>query len=271
MKEKREILVGILFFTLGMAVQAQDTDGGVWNHKKCAVSLTYDDGLNIDLDKVIPVLDSLNFKGTFYIPGNSPVLDKRMSEWRAAANNGHELGNHTLFHACEGGMAGREWVKPDYDLSKYSVQRIIDEVLLANTLLKAVDGKTKRTFAYACGDNKVDGVYFMDKLKDDFVAARGVKSEMLKISEVDLYNIGCYMVNGQSGDELISLVKKAMETNTLLVFLFHGVGGGHDINVSEEAHRKLLHFLKQNEKDIWVAPLIEIAEYIKDYRRLNKL
>ena len=39
-----------------------------WNGKKCAVVLTYDDGLNIDLTNVIPALDSLGLKGTFYIP-----------------------------------------------------------------------------------------------------------------------------------------------------------------------------------------------------------
>jgi len=27
-----------------------------------------------------------------------------------------------------------------------------------------------------------------------------------------------------------------------------------------------LHFLKQNEKDIWIAPMIDVAEYIKNYQ-----
>ena len=54
--------------------------------------------------------------------------------------------------------------------------------------------------------------------------------------------------------------------NVHLDFLFHGVGGGHSLNVSLAAHSKLLHFLKQNEKDIWIAPMIEVADYIKEYR-----
>jgi len=85
---------------------------------------------------------------------------------------------------------------------------------------------------------------------------------MLKINEINIYRIGSYMIMDNSGDELIDMVKKNMENNTLLVFLFHGVGGGHNINVSLAAHRQLLYFLKQNEKDIWTAPLIEISEYI---------
>jgi hypothetical protein len=49
----------------------------------------------------------------------------------------------------------------------------------------------------------------------------------------------------------------------LVMFLFHGVGGEHDLNVSLEAHRQLLRFLKENEKDIWIAPLRNISKYIK--------
>ncbi len=135
-----------------------------------------------------------------------------------------------------------------------------------NTILKAIDGKTKRTFAFPCGDTKIRDTAYMDGLRNEFIAARGVRSEMLPINKVDLYNIGCYMINGQSGDQLIDLVKKATATNTLLVFLFHGVGGEHSLNVSLPAHSQLLHYLKQNQKDIWIAPMLEVAEYIKKYQ-----
>ncbi|MEJ7677116.1 MAG: hypothetical protein WKG06_04415 [Segetibacter sp.] len=111
---------------------------------------------------------------------------------------------------------------------------------------------------------------YINPVKNDFVAARGVKDEMLKINQVDLYNISCYAINGQTGHQLIDLVKKAMYTNTLLVFLFHGIGGEHSLNVSLPAHRELLQFLKQNEKDIWIAPMLEVAESIKNYQTHSK-
>jgi len=65
---------------------------------------------------------------------------------------------------------------------------------------------------------------------------------------------------------MIDLVNKAMESHTLLVFMFHGVGGEHNINVSLEAHRGLIHYLKQHEKDVWVAPMVDVAGYIKKSR-----
>ena len=254
------------FILLKIAAQKDVT----WHHKKCAVVLSYDDALNVHLDNAIPILDSLGLKASFYLTGYSPGCRQRLKDWKKAAAKGHELGNHTLFHPCTGNLPGREWVSPDYDLGKYSIRRMVDETRMNNVLLEALDGKTKRTFAYTCGDMKIGDSSFIDHLKNDFIAARAVRGEMHPIDKVDLYNIDCYMINGQTGDELIQLVKRALETSSLLVFLFHGVGGEHSLNVSLPAHRQLLLYLKQKEKDIWIAPMVEVAEYIKKYQSQTK-
>jgi peptidoglycan/xylan/chitin deacetylase (PgdA/CDA1 family) len=238
----------------------------VWNNKQCAVVLTYDDAIDVDLDNVLPALDSLKFKGTFYIIGSSPAVSKRMNEWRSAAKEGHELGNHSMFHPCDGGLPGRSFIGPDNDLSKYTVSRAVSEIRETNTLLKAIDGKDVRTFAYPCGDRQIGNVFFYDQLRKDFAGARGVSPRLQTIDKVDLDNVDCYAINGQSADYMINLVKKAMETHTLLVFLFHGVGGGHNLNVGLKEHSQLLHFIKQNEKDIWVAPMVDVAEHIRKYQ-----
>jgi sialate O-acetylesterase len=112
-------------------------------------------------------------------------------------------------------------------------------------------------------DTKIHESAYLNYMKYKFVAARGVTPEMLTIDKVNLNNVGCYLENGASADEMIALVKKAMKTRTLLVFLFNGVGGEHKINVSLEAHSGLLHYLKQNEKDIWIATMIDVVKFIK--------
>lgn len=240
-----------------------------WNGKKCAVVLTYDDGLNIDLKNVVPALDSVGLKGTFYISDYFNGLNAQIAGWRKAAAKGHELANHTLWHACEGGRVGREFVK-DYDLRFYTVKKMTDEIRAMNNILKAIDGKDKRTFAYPCGDEKIHDSDYIDPVKNEFVAARGVRSEMQAIDKVNLYDIDCYMINGQTGDQLIEMVKQAEQKNALLVFLFHGVGGEHSLNLSLQAHSKLLHYLKQKQKDVWVAPMIDVAEFIKNYQAKNR-
>lgn len=260
----------VILFAVCLFVSSRAQDNRPWNGKQCAVVLTYDDGLNVDLTNVVPALDSLGLKGSFYICDYFNGLKAQIPKWKAAAAKGHELANHTMWHPCEGGRPGREFVKPDYDLTTYTVRRMTDEARAMNNLLKAIDGKEERTFAYPCGDTKIHDTAYINGLKGDFVAARGVKPEMLSIDNVDLYNIGCYMINGQTGEQLIDLVKKAVAGRTLLVFLFHGVGGEHSLNVSLSAHSQLLRYLKQQEKDVWVTTALSAAKYIKAFQAQRK-
>ena len=263
MNLKTIIAIAFSCLVLLTYTRAQEKPLPDWNGRSCAVVLTYDDGLNVHLDKVIPVLDSLGFRATFYVPCNSPSLAKRLNEWRTIALHGHELGNHTLFHPCFGKSQARTWVKPEYDLDTYTMPRMIDEIRLANAFLQAIDGKKERTFAYTCGDNTIGNVSFVDSIRNDFVGARGVKAGMNQKSNPDLFDIMTYTVDGQTADELTRLADQAIIEHTLLVFLFHGVGGEHPMTISLPQHNKLMRYLKKSEKDIWVAPMVEVSTYIR--------
>lgn len=236
-----------------------------WNNRDCAVVLSYDDAIDIDLDNVVPALDSMKLKGTFYLIGSSPVVTKRVEGWRLAAKHGHELGNHSLFHPCDGSLPGRSFVSAETDLSRYTVQRAVNEIRANNTLLKAIDGKDNRTFAYPCGDLTIGGKNFYDGLRNDFVAARGVSPGLESAGSINFDNVKCYSINGQSAEYMIGLVKQAMSEHKLIVFLFHGVGGGHSLNVDLKEHSKLLHFLKDNRSKIWNAPMVEVAQFVKNH------
>lgn len=256
---KKKFLPVTVAFLLVLISSAQTP----WHGKKCAVVLTYDDAIDQHLDNAVPLLDSLGLKATFYITAFSQSMQTRLNDWRKVAAKGHELGNHTLYHPCIGNTPGREWVTRENDMSQYTVKRMENEIRMTNTFLQALDGKTKRTFAFTCGDMKIGDSSFINGMKKDFVAARAVRNEMHKINEVDLYNVDCYMVNNNSFEEMKAWVDKAVQTNSLLVILFHGVGGGNSLNVSLQAHRQFLQYLKQHEKEIWVAPMIAVAGHIK--------
>jgi sialate O-acetylesterase len=262
---KKIILTSIICF-LTSAICFSQTDT-LWHHKKCAVVLTYVDAIPQQLDNAFPVLDSLKLKATFYI--TAYFAKNRMNDWKKVAAKGYELGNHTLYHPCIGGK-GREWVKPDYDMNRYTVQRMVDEIKMTNVFLETLDGKKKRTFAYTCGDMKVNDTPFIGLLKKDFVAARGVKGQLNNIDKTNLYDIDCFTASNNTAEQMIEWVKKAEANNALLVILFHGVGGGNSLNVSVAEHSKFLHYLKQNEKDIWIAPMLDVAEYIKAYQLKNQ-
>src|SRR5215467_6601234 len=76
--------------------------------KKAIIVLTYDDALQTQLSNVIPQLDSAGLKATFFLTSiqgssQSDVIGQTPEAvlgWTNAARNGHELANHTLFHAC---------------------------------------------------------------------------------------------------------------------------------------------------------------------------
>ncbi|HEX2534039.1 MAG TPA: polysaccharide deacetylase family protein [Chitinophagaceae bacterium] len=252
---KKRWLFLLLCFCAGH-LPAQD-----WQGKKCAVVLTYDDALNVHLDNVVPALDSLGLRGSFYLTVSFPGFTARMNDWKKAAAR-HELANHTLFHPCNGRAPGRSFVRKDYDLATYSVPRMQDELRLTNTVLQALDGRTERTFAYPCGDTEAGGVSYVDTLKSSFAGARGVVPALVPFRRTDLYRIGSVAVNGQSGPELIEWVKRARAANSLVVFLFHGVGGEHSLNVSLEAHRMLLRYLKENEDEVWNPTFLEAVKWL---------
>jgi peptidoglycan/xylan/chitin deacetylase (PgdA/CDA1 family) len=255
----------IFLFALLIASQCQaQTSDQSWNHKQCAVVLTYDDAISQDLDNAIPALDSVGLKGTFYLIGISPVLQNRLDEWRVVASHGHELGNHSLTHPCDGTVAGRSsWVSPDRDLHTYTIGRADDEIRVVNVMLHAIDGKTVRTFAFPCGEFTIhDSSYYLG-LRKDFAGARGVVPKMQALGTINPDNINAVSIDGQTGAQMIDMVKEAMRTHSLLVFCFHGVGGGHSINVGLADHHQLLHFLKDHEQDIWIAPMVDVATFIR--------
>jgi sialate O-acetylesterase len=49
----------------------------------------------------------------------------------------------------------------EYDMNNYTVRRMVDETRMTNLFLQALDGKTKRTFAFTCGDMKIGDSSFI--------------------------------------------------------------------------------------------------------------
>mgnify|MGYP005843196433 CR=1 FL=1 len=238
---------------------------------KAAVCLTYDDGIDAHLDHAMPDLEAVNLRGTFYVPGRSPSLAKRMEEWRAAAKRGHELGNHSIFHPClrvslKG--AARAWLRPEQELEKYTVARMVAELSAMNTLLLAVDGRASRTYAYNCSDHLAGGESFVDALRPLFSAARtGEGREFADPNTVDLHFVPSWMVDKTPAAEMIAFAADAVRAGGFAVMMFHGVGGGHNINVDREAHRGLLQWLDARRADVWTDTFENVTRHIASVRK----
>ncbi|MRX10813.1 polysaccharide deacetylase family protein [Pseudoduganella sp. FT25W] len=238
-----------------------------WPHgEQAAVSLAYDDALDSQLDHAIPTLDKYGLKGSFYLQLSNPAVDKRMADWRAAARNGHELGNHSLFHQCSLKAPGHGWVQPHRDLDTTSVAQMLDQVTVANTMLYAIDGKRERTYTVPCGDTLAAGADYLAAIAPSFVAIKvGGEAVTPSMQTLNLKAVGVYAPEGLSGQQLIALVRQAAAQGTMVNFTFHGVGGDY-ITTSAAAHEELVQYLAANKQRYWTDTFLNIMTYVKTQR-----
>lgn len=222
-----------------------------------AISLSYDDSLDSQLDNALPALNKYQLRASFYVVSSARSMQQRLEEWREVPIHGHELGNHTVYHSCRGSLPNRGWVDSDNDLDKRSPEELKKEVILANTFLQALDGKAKRTFTVPCGDTLAGGKDYLTEIKDLFVAIKGQETSK-KFANIWIpYNV--------TGRELISHIKRSAKEHKLINIIFHGVGGDH-LPVSTAAHEQLLKYLSENRDIYWVDSYINIMEYVNKHR-----
>ncbi len=167
--DRRSVLGALVVSPLGLSPalsRERRWPGGA----QAAVSLTYDDGLNSQLDTVIPELETRGLKASFFLVREN--VDARVADWVKVAQLGHEIGNHTVSHPCA--------------LAGYSEMDFADrEVLPMEAYLDEHFGSLRpRIFAYPCGylglgrgvtDHRF-GRYRL-ALKQTFLAARTVAGE----------------------------------------------------------------------------------------------
>lgn len=240
----------------------------VWPHgARAAVSLAYDDALNSQLDQAIPTLDRYGLKGSFYLQLSNLAVDQRLADWRRAAAHGHELGNHSLFHQCARSAPGHDWVQPQRDLDTTSAAQMQDQVLLANTMLYAIDGQRERTYTVPCGDVLAAGVNYLPGLRQGFAAIKvGGAAVTPAMQTLDPYAVGVYAPEGQSGAQLIALVQQAAAQGTMVNFTFHGVGGDY-LTTSAQAHEELVKYLAEHRDLYWTDTFLNIMTYVKRQHR----
>lgn len=231
-----------LFITMYLAYQPLVAAQQWPNGNKIAISLSYDDALNSQLDNALPALNQRGLKASFYIVPLSDAFKNRIEEWRQLAKQGHELGNHSLFHACLSGKPGREWVEPSNSLDDKTIQAMVNEITVANTVLTALDGYTEHTFTPPCFDQMVKDGNYVEAVKEQFVGVKSLEdpNSTALIGPSDI-----------SSEQIINFIEKQPSNIRLINVLFHGVGGDHLITTTEE-HAKFLDYLVANKDKYWV-------------------
>lgn len=230
---------------------------------RCIVSLTYDDALPCHFESVAPLLEEHGLHGSFYVPC-VPSFFEHAESWREIAAQGHELGNHTVFHPSR---------DQAYDLRHYTARRWTDEARLASSILSLVDGRTVRSFGNTCHDNVVGSgksASTVEQLAPGlFIAARGEQTaQPVDLKKINWFNLGNRGADGASFDELRLEIERMCLHGGWLILAMHGVGPrDHKLHIDEDEHTRLVEWLATRQDRIWIAPVRVVAEAIRPSRR----
>ena len=227
---------------------------------KAAVSLTYDDGLNSQLDNVVPALNRLNLKATFFLVEEN--VQGRVRDWRAVGESGHEIGNHTAHHLCQ----LRSVSPAGFDRRELEG---MDEFLAAN-----FDKGRVPIFAYPCGSLDLgrggeweEQLRYVRLLKEHFVAARAAEGEP---NDPHLVRAHRYVLQAteptydrDDPNLAMDYVRLAIARGYWAILIFHEVietrRGEGDTSVG--CHETILRWLTS--QPVWCAPMGAVLRHLK--------
>jgi hypothetical protein len=231
-----------------------------WSPYQGAVSLTFDDGTQNQLDQAVPALDEFGLKGSFYLNPGGDNWAARLAPWQAVAAAGHEIGNHTLTHPCPDNVLGRTGGYEDLSLAEMQA-----DILEAQARLEQlVPAQAGWTFAYPCYGTTVgsgvDRQSYSPLVARHFLAGR-VWGEYGFGNDPALVDLSCawsQSVERMSGHEMIGLVEEMTARGQWAILVFHEIDGSR-LTVASHDFRMLLRHLRRRAADIWTAPLNVVA------------
>jgi peptidoglycan/xylan/chitin deacetylase (PgdA/CDA1 family) len=231
-----------------------------------AVSLSFDDGMRSHLDVVAPLMTEAGLAGTFYVVPPRPIFQEHLDEWRAAARDGHEIGNHSLTHTCSRGFGDRLEARC---LERMTLEELEDDVLAAERMLQAAVGAGPRSFGYPCYQSDVgEGASrqsYVPVIARHFVAARAKGERPNNPLTCDLHHLWSFPVERASGAELVGLAERAAASGTWSILTFHGVHEGH-LSVARTDFEELVAHLLRARDRIWTAPVADVAGRVAAWR-----
>jgi peptidoglycan-N-acetylglucosamine deacetylase len=238
-----------------------------WKPFTGAVSLTFDDGTENQLQKAVPLMDKYVLKGTFYVHPHGTNWREKYTPWQQVAENGHEVGNHTMRHLCPENLS----IVPG-KLEECTLQDIKNDIMGAQERLNLIAPKQKDwTFAYPCyatfvgkGEERKSYVPVVAK---HFIAGRsgGEYGFGNNPDVIDLACVSGIATDRMSGFEMIGLVEELTHLHQWVILIFHEIDGQR-LTVGSYDFEMLLKYLHRKSAAIWTAPVVQIAQKIIRHR-----
>ena len=233
----------------------------VWpGGRRGAVSLTYDDGLNSQLDHALPELNRRGLKATFFLTREN--MEGRLADWEAAGRAGHEIADHTITHPCDlrhqsAGMFQRRELGP--------MERWLD----------AHFGRHRpHTYAYPCGylglgegSRQARYARYQLLMRHDFTAARTTAGgpNLAQSALADRFHLHAFepTYDGDVVAPAVRYLKATLDVGGWAILVFHEVlpkwHGEGDSSV--RTHAKILDLVQGH--DLWNAPMGHVLHHLE--------
>ena len=224
-----------------------------------AVSLTYDDGLNSQLEHALPQLQAAGLKATFFLTKEN--MEARLDDWVAVARLGHEVEDHTATHPCE----LRPFTPARFEAEQLApMERFLDSNFPPGG---------PRVFAYPCGYIGLGGggrrrreERYSRLLDQTFVAARttaGPPNDP-RLTRANRFHLSGFEPTYEADDAhpALTYLNAAMRRGHWAILVFHEVlprriGEG---DTSLGVHQQVLDMIRR--ESLWCAPMGEVYRHV---------
>ena len=233
--------------------------------RAAAISLSFDDGINSHLDFVGPILKKHHLNATFFVTTGTGPWEKRKPEWKQLAQQGNELGNHTVHHPCL-----LPQITPHaQDYTPAMMEAEIKEA--AEQIQSVLDRRRGMTFAYPCGDMSFgkpeeqvrNSALYAEYISEHAFGARAVGPGSANSEELNVLAISDLgPTAGKDFPALLEMAQSGISDHGWGVYCFHGVGGDW-LSITPEALDQLTSFFEAH-AEIWTAPFGDVLRYVEE-------
>lgn len=233
---------------------------------QAAVSITFDDGNDTQLNVAVPELEQRGFRGTFYLSCGGDDWRARLEPWVPVHERGHEIGNHTVGHICSRNFKDGPGAT---GLEDMTLEEIEADVLEAERRLGELFPRETRSFAYPCYMTHVgagEGRHsYVPIIARNFIAGRGYGEYGFSNSphNCDLAHLWSTPLEHMRGEQIVGLADLNLRRGRWEIFTLHYIGGAR-LGTAPTEFSALLDWLDRHRERVWVAPVAEIAQYLRD-------
>jgi peptidoglycan/xylan/chitin deacetylase (PgdA/CDA1 family) len=219
----------------------------VYDFKKSIVSLTFDDGFDIQFTVGVPMLKERNLPATFYI-----ITDRVDSVTKSITfpnlPQDYEIGSHTVTHA---------------NLIKIGQSEAFEELLNSKLYLKKYFGvNAGLTMSYPWG---MYNNYVQQIVKNLYLAARATDPGYNSLSTPDKFALKVQNFDSRTNSGVAnSWVDLALQNRLWLVEMIHGINKTGYSPVDSGTLAEHLDYIKKSEDEVWCGNVENVIKYIDE-------